>query len=200
MAPRLLLASILIIAAAGFSRADRGHDNPSGAYPGGGEGLRPLAELSAGPLIGIDRPLRGCSLGIGLGFELEPFELMVRADTAYDFSLDSGALGLDAVIGLGSSLRAIVGGLIPFGQLSLPDPAGLGARVAVKAAPWPDRFGLGATIAGFPLKALRARLGIDAELVYTSYRLEAASALSGAAAFAASVEARLALRLSWGTP
>lgn len=192
MAPRALLASIFILAVASLAHADGSRANPDGGFR-----LGPFVELSAGPLIGIDRPLKGCSVGALLGLELEPFELGLRADAAYDFSLASGAMRLDTMIGLGSSLRATVGGLLPLGALSLPDPAGLGARVAVKAAPWPDRFGLGATIADLPWRALRARLGVDAELVYTAYRLETASPLSGAAAFAASVEARLALRLRW---
>jgi hypothetical protein len=157
-----------------------------------------FVECSAGPLIGIDRPLKGCSGDMALAMALPPFEAGLRAGTAYDLALGSGALRLDIELGLGSGLRAIVGGLVPFGGLGLPDPSGLpGARIPVEAAPWPDRFGLGATIADLPWRALGARMSLDAELVYTAYCLEGASALAGAAAFAAAVEARLALRFRW---
>jgi hypothetical protein len=129
---------------------------------------------------------------------LPPFEAGLRAGAAYDLALGSGALRLDFELGLGGGLRAIVGGLVPFGELGLPDPSGLpSARIPVEAAPWPDRFGLAATIADLPWRALGARMSVDAELVYTAFRLEGASALAGAAAFAAAVEARLALRFRW---
>lgn len=157
-----------------------------------------FAELSAGPLLGIDRPLKGFSGDASLGIAVAPFEASLRAGPAYDMALGSGSLRMDFELGLGSGLRAVVGGLLPLGGLRLPDPEGApGAAVAVEPAAWPDRFGLAATIADLPWRALGASLWIDAELVYTAYRLEGASALAGAAAFAAAVEARLALRLKF---
>lgn len=189
MASRLVFASALAFAGMVFVAAQPVR-RPS-----------PYVEVSAGPLIGIDRPLKGCSGDLEVGLRLEPFEAEFRAGSAYDFSLASGALRLDLEIGLGSGLRAIVGGLLPFGALLLADPsAPEGARIAVRPGAWPDRFGLGATIAELPWRPLRARLGIEAELVYTAYSLDAGDALSGAAAFAAAVEAKLALRFRWGAP
>jgi len=195
-----LSAAIAILGAAAHAGAAQGS-----AAPARSPGLRPLAELSAGPLIGIDRPFRGGSGELLLGLALAPFEAGIRAGVAYDIALGAGAFRLDAALGLGSGLRAIVGGLVPFGALSLQDPAGAsGTRLAVTEGRWPDRFGLAASIAEFPWKAAKARVGIEAELVYTAYRLAAGGAqaptgaLAGAAAFAAAVEAKLALRLRWG--
>ena len=166
-----------------------------------------FAELSSGPLIGIDRPLKGCSGSFLAGMALPPFEFGMRAGAAYDGALNIGLLRFDLEIGLGNGLRAIVGGLIPLGGLSLPDPAGgIDVRVPVTAAALPNRFGIASTLAELPWRALRARMAIDVELVYTDYRiapqtgqvsLPAAQALSGAAAFAAGVEAAIALRMRW---
>ena len=177
------------------------------AAPLSGEGQRRalfLAELSGGPLFGIDRPLRGCSGGILLGAALAPFEAGLRAGAAYDQALGSGTLRLDLELGLGRGLRAVVGGLIPLGALVLPDPAG-GGGLAVEAASWPNRFGFASTIVELPWRVLGARAGVEAELVYTAYRLGNSvsaerAALSGTAAFAAAVEARIALRLALAPP
>ena len=166
-----------------------------------------VAELSAAPLLGIDRPIKGCSAGLALGATLSPFEAGIRIGGAFDAGLGVGLLRIDLELSLGSGLRAIVGGLLPFGELSLPDPGGSsGLRIPVEAAPWPDRFGLASSIADLPWRILGARMSVDAELVYTDYRLgmgkggAAAASLSGAAAFAAGVEATLGLRLRWGSP
>ncbi len=169
--------------------------------PGGP--LSMLAELSAGPLMGIDTPLKGCSGGLLLGFAARPFEAGLRAGLAYDAGLMSGSLRLDLELGLGGGLRAIVGGLVPLGEPSLGDPLGGALPVPVVAADWPDRFGLATTLFVLPLRLLGAQALVDAELVYTDYRFAQAAAgsasvrLSGAAAFAAGVEASLALRLRW---
>ena len=166
-----------------------------------------VAELSAGPLVGIDRPIKGCSLALMAGLAFPPFEVGIRAGAAWDTGLDTGLLRFDLVIGLGSGLRAVVGGLVPLGGLALPDPAGGAVPVPVTAAAWPDRFGIASTLAYLPWRVLGAQLAIDVELVYTDYRLTAqggdaslaaAQALSGAAAFAAGVEATVSARLRWG--
>ncbi len=164
-----------------------------------------LAELSAGPLLGIDRPLKGCSGGLLLGASLAPFEGGLRAGAAYDAGLSLGLLRLDLELGLGNGLRAIVGGLLPLGELGIPDPSGApGALVPVTEGPWPDRFGLAARLAELPWRALGASLAIDAELVYTDFRLArgassgtGAGPLAGMSAFAAGVEACVSLRLRW---
>ena len=156
-----------------------------------------IIELSAGALFSIDRPLRGCSGEALVGIGLAPFEAGIRAGGAYDASWDKGDLRFDFILGLGSGMRAIVGGLLLFGESALPDPGGAGALVSAGVADWPNRFGIGATLAQLPWRFLGAEIDIDSELVYTAYRVEAETALSGTAAFAAGVEAKLALRLRW---
>jgi hypothetical protein len=156
-----------------------------------------FAELSASPLLGIDKPIKGCSLDILCGIGLSPFEAGVRAGGAYDASLATCDLRFDLALGLGGGLRAIVGGLLLSGRPPLHDSGGGDARVVARAADWPDRFGIAATLAETPWKPFGAELAIDTELVYTAYRVEARTALTGAAAFAAGVEAKVALRLRW---
>ena len=163
-----------------------------------------LAELTAGPSLGIDRPLKGCSGGVLLGMAYHPFEAGIRAGAAYDAALDIGLLRCDLEIGLGSGLRLVVGGLLPLGELSLPGPSGTAIPVTVAA--WPDRFGIASTLFDLPWHVGKVSSAIDVELVHTNYHLSspgggpstaAAQALSGAAAFAAGVEATVALRLRW---
>jgi len=176
---------------------------PTQDLPGLPRGFGPFAEFSAGPLVGIDMPLKGCAGTCLLGLAAPPFEAGIRSGAAFDTSLGSGSLRFDFELALGSGLRAIVGGLFPLGALSLPEPSGTGARVAVKVANWPNRFGLASTLFVLPWRILSAQALLDAELVYTDYRLQggpagsAATSLSGAAAFAAGVEAGLAMRLRW---
>jgi hypothetical protein len=178
---------------------------PAPAWSEPARGPRLLAELSAGPLIGIDEPFKGISGGFLLGLVIQPFEAGIRAGAAYDSGFRAGLLRLDLELGLGSGLRAIVGGLFPLGDLALPDNSGLPRSLPVIAGTWPDRFGLAARLYALPWRLLRAEAILDAELVYTEYRLPlgtslaegAAARLSGAAAFAAGIEACLALRLRW---
>jgi len=159
------------------------------------------AELAAGPLLGLERPIKGGSGGIAFGAGLGPFEAGLRAGAAYDAALAAGLVRIDLELGLGSGLRAIVGGLLPLGELALADPSASGeTRVPVEAAPWPNRFGFAVAILDLPRPLLGARAFLDAELVYTDYRAAPtapAAALVGAAAFAACVEATIALRLRW---
>jgi hypothetical protein len=160
-------------------------------------GMLLFTELSASPLLGIDKPIKGCSLDLLCGIGLSPFEAGIRAGGAYDASLATCDLRFDLVLGLGRGLRAIVGGLFLFDRPPLPDPGGGEARVIARAADWPDRFGIAATLAETPWRPFGAALAIDTELVYTAYRVDAKTALSGAAAFAAGVEAKLSLRMRW---
>jgi hypothetical protein len=164
------------------------------------EGAHWRLELAAAPLLGIELPLKGC-FGSFLGsFVIEPFELGLGVGGAYEAALNAGSLRLDLSVALGSGLRAILGGLILFGEHALPGAGD--ARVVAEASDWPNRFGIGASIVELPIKLLGARLGIDAQLVYNAYRLAEGSAsngaaLAGAAVFAASVEACVALRFRW---
>jgi len=168
-----------------------------------GRAVSMLAELAAGPLIGIDSPFKGCSGSLLLGLAAKPFEAGLRAGLAYDTALQAGSLRLDFELGLGGGLRAIIGGLLPLGELGLSDPLGGTLPVPLVAADWPDRLGLASTLFVLPRPLLGAQALVDAELVYTDYRFAQASAgsaaarLSGAAAFAAGVEACLGLRLRW---
>jgi hypothetical protein len=189
------LAPILIVSLA-LAAAPPSQAAPSPEAPG----ARLFAELSAGPLFGLDRPLRGCSLDALVGLSLAPFEAGIGAAGAYDAALDSWDMRFDLELGLGSGLRAIVGGLLLWGEPALPDPGGGDARIASAASDWPNRFGIAATIAELPWRPLGAALGIDARLLYTSYRVEAKTALSGAAAFVAGVEAALGFRIRFETP
>jgi hypothetical protein len=202
MRPTSFFALAIVLASPSWSTAA----SPKAAPGEGGPRLGFFAECSAGLVIGIDRPIKGCSGGLLAGMALTPFEAGIRAGAAYDAALDVGLLRFDLEIGLGSGLRAIVGELVPVGELSLPDPSGgSAARVPVTATAWPNRFGIASTLAELPWRALKARTVIDVEFVYTDYRLmphggtalPATQALSGAAAFAAGVEATIALRMRW---
>lgn len=109
-----------------------------------------IAELAAGPLLGIEHPLKGCSGGLLLGAAYGPFEAGLRASAAYDAGFDAALIFLDLELGLGSGLRAIVGGLLPLGELALADPSGGGTSVPVEEGPWPNRFGLASTLLDLP--------------------------------------------------
>jgi hypothetical protein len=201
MGPKPFLALVIILASAAAPGIALPQAAANTAAP---RRLRFLAELSASPLIGIDRPFKGGSGCILAGAALAPFEAGIRAGAAYDLSLGSGELRVDFELGLGSGLRAIVGALVPFGELRLPDPAGGELGIPVAAAAWPNRFGFATTIVDLPWRILGFRAGIDAELVYTAYRLggsdaAASSSLAGAAAFASAIEAAINLRLRWET-
>ena len=157
-----------------------------------------FAEVSASPLFGLDRPIKGASFDILAGISRSPFEAGARAGGAYDTALNAGSMRIDLALGLGRGLRAIIGGLLLFNEPALPDPGGGDARLIAGAADWPNRFGIAATLAEMPWRPFGAALGVETEFVYTAYRVDAKTALSGAAAFAAGVEAKLALRLRWG--
>jgi hypothetical protein len=155
-----------------------------------------VAELGVSPLFSLSPPFRGGELsGLG-GVEWKPFEADLRVGGAYDAAFGACNMRFDLCLGLGSGLRAIVGCLLLFDEPALPGTDG-SARVAAKPQDWPNRFGLGTTLLDTPWRLLGARLALGAELIYTSYRLDAKTALSGAAAFAAGVEAKIELRLRW---
>jgi hypothetical protein len=158
---------------------------------------RLVAELEAAPLFSLSFPVRGGELSALGGLEWRPFEAGIRAGGAYDAAFDAWDMRLDLCLGLGSGLRAIVGCLLLFGEPALPGTDG-SAHVAATPQDWPNRFGIGTTLLDAPWRLLGAHLAFGAELVYTSYRLSAKTALSGAAAFAASAEAKLQMRLRWG--
>jgi hypothetical protein len=157
---------------------------------------RLVAELGASPLFSLSSPLRGGELSAAGGLAWKPFEADIRVGGAYDAAFGAWDLRFDLLLGLGSGLRAIIGCLLFFDEPVLPGTEGA-ASVAAQPQDWPNRFGLGATLMDTPWRALGGRLALGAELVYASYRLGAKTALSGAAAFSAGVEAKLELRLRW---
>lgn len=192
--PLLALASGLSFGAAALGAAAQAPANRA-AF---------LAELSVGPLLGLDHPIKGGAGALLLGLSIAPFEAGIRAGAAYDAGFRTGLLRFDLELGLGGDFRAILGGLVPLGSLALPEPSGAAGAVPAAVGPWPNRFGLASTLFELPWRLVGARLLLDAELVYTDFRVAAApaagtraGALSGAAAFAAGVEATLALRLRW---
>jgi hypothetical protein len=165
-----------------------------------------VAELSAAPLFSLSKPLRGCAGSALAGISYAPFEAALRAGGSYDAGFETGTMRFDFVAGLGTGLRAIVGCLLLFDEPILPGSGESGAHVSSGPVDWPNRFGLGTTLFDLPLRhrgrEVGLKLALDAELMYTSYRVDAKTALTGAAAFAAGVEASLALRLRWesGSP
>jgi hypothetical protein len=160
-----------------------------------------VAELAASPVFSLSTPFRGCGASVLAGFSLEPFEAALRGGGSYDSGLETGTMRFDFVAGLGTGLRAIVGCLLLFDEPLLPGSGEGGVHVSSGPEDWPNRFGLGTTLFDFPLRRrgrdVGLKLALDAELIYTSYRVDAKTALAGAAAFAAGVEASLALRLRW---
>lgn len=188
--PILIIACVL-----GFPAQDAGAQPPAASRR-----MRPFAELSASPLLGIDKPIKGFSLNLLVGLGFAPFEAGIRAGGAYDSALGTGSARIDLMPGLGRGLRAIIGGCLLFNESALRSAGGDEALLSARVADWPNRFGIAATLAETSWRPFGAELGVETEIVYTAYRLKARTALSGAAAFAAGVEAKVALRLRWGHP
>jgi len=162
---------------------------------------RLVAELGAGPMIGLDSPIRGAEAGFLLGLGWGPVEAGLRAGAALDRALECASVRLDLELGLGGGLRVLVGGVVPLARPVLePD----GAALPLEASGWPCRFGLAATIAELPAGPFGSRVVARAELAYSAYRVagdaasSAKAALSGAAAFAACVEICATVSLAWG--
>jgi len=157
-------------------------------------------ELDAGPLLGLDEPLRGASGGVMLGLGLGQLGLGLSSHAAYDRTLDFVSISLDLGAEIGDGLRIIVGGVLPLTSATL-DPEG--AALPLTAANWPSRFGLATRLIDSNRGLLGSRFRISAEIVYTAYRVEeeeaqtAKAALSGARAFAACIEIRITAALAW---
>jgi hypothetical protein len=163
---------------------------------------RIVAELGAGPIIGLESPLRGASAGLLVGLEWGRLEAGLRAGAAYDRALGSASLRLDLELGLGGGLRVVAGGIIPLSPAVL-EPEG--AALPLDAAAWPSRFGLSSRLVELDRGPFGSRVAASASMIYSAYRVacgrdEAAAALSGAAAFAACVEVGATISLEWGRP
>jgi hypothetical protein len=193
----------------------------------GGAGASPLTqalslELAAGPLIGLDRALRGGALALELGFapaallekgEGDHLSLGGRAELSYDQSLESWQADYALCLALGSELCLELGGELPISQASVGTASG-GSRLGLAPLAFPSRFVAAATIAelararapgeeegrffGRPRVILQARLGWTA---YEARGLEGEGGdpeLSGAAGFSAGLVAGLFIALRWG--
>ncbi|MDA8426668.1 MAG: hypothetical protein M0Z80_11080 [Treponema sp.] len=109
------------------------------------------AELGAGPLVGLDRPLRGGELSaallLDLGSALGPgyAGLMpgLEAVVLYDLSFQAAAACADLVFSLGSELRFALGCEAPLGGAALSVD---GASLALAAGAWPNRFAVTALL------------------------------------------------------
>jgi hypothetical protein len=159
------------------------------------------AELAAGPIVGLDTPLRGGAAGLLVALAWGPVEAGLRASAAIDRTLDSASARLDLELGLGGGMRIVVGGIVP---ISKPFLEPEGAALPLEAAPWPCRFGLSARIADLAPGPFGSRVAVFAGMVYSAYRVAAdassaaRAALSGAEAFAACVEVSATIALEWG--
>jgi hypothetical protein len=216
MIPRLKPLILLMVAAAGLV---------------GGAAASPLSralslELAAGPLIGLDRALRGGALALGLGLapaalleerEGEHLALGGRAELSYDRSLESWQADYALCLALGRSLSLELGGELPISQASLDAGGGVsggsakGARLALAPLAFPSRFVAAATIVELARARAeegrfpeRPRLVLEARLGWTAYEARGREGeaedpeLSGAAGFSAGLVAGLFLALRWG--
>lgn len=203
---RLLRAfslAIMALPALALPASDETEEPPS---------LRVVGGFSAGPLVGLDHPLRGAAAGAEIGLAYGWLGALCRGTGIWDARLGAPALRLDIAARFGPDLSFIVGGEIPFGEQA----AALGdACVPIAPENFPCRFGLRATIAKFlphssapdaaggSLRhASRFGLTLDAELAWTAYRASGrdgplpAGAL-GEAGFAAGFTSVIALRCGW---
>jgi hypothetical protein len=155
------------------------------------------AELGAGPLVGLDRPLRGGELSaallLDLGGALGPgfSGLMqgIEAAALYDISFQATILCADIVFYLGPELRLLAGCEMPLGSAALDAD---GVSLALNPGSWPNRFAVSvllgrlgcgpetpqaAPLAVSPAASAAQSLGrgprfsIEAEFGWSSYRL-----------------------------
>jgi len=192
----------------------------------GKAGASPLAqalslELAAGPLIGLDRALRGGALALELG--LAPAALLEtgggehlalggRAELSYDRSLESWQADYALCLALGSGLSLELGGELPISQASVG--AAPGSRVALAPLAFPSRFVAAATVAEFTRGRAageakgrffeRPRVILEARLGWAAYEARGLGGgaddaeLSGAAGFSAGLVGGLFVALRWG--
>lgn len=175
--------------------------------------------LGLGPLIGLDRALRGGALSLELGIEPAAFlgrpgseasrglGLGARAELSYDSSLESWQAAYALFLALGPDLRLEAGGGLPLSPASMAEPSS-GARFSLSPLPFPSRFAFEATIAeiGPPPggeEVRSPRLLVLARLGWAAYEAAAEGAvvspeISGSAGFAAGLLAGLLLELEWG--
>ena len=187
----------------------------AGASPAHGASVL-ACELGAGPIVGLDRPLRGgeisAALLLDLGSALGPgyAGLMpgLEAAVLYDLSFRAVVACADFVFSLGPELRFGLGCEAPLGSAALDAD---GAALALAAGTWPNRFAVTALLGelgdaqGGGAELGGPRVSLEAELGWSAYRLADAStagrlaaAQSGIRGFAAGFRMGTLLRLRWG--
>jgi len=195
---RLHLGLVLAILAAAPSLSHA--ETALAAKQADGEGARLLFEIGAGPISGLDDPLRGAAAGLLVGASIGPIEAGFRPSLAYDASLSSLSLRADLVLGIGDGVRLIAGGIVPLSPAIL-EPEGV--ALALEAGKCPCRFGLESRLTEARRGPFGSSFSASAAIVYSAYRIgdEAAAApeaaLAGTAAFAACIELRVSIDLAW---
>ncbi|MGO8695652.1 MAG: hypothetical protein ACLQMF_18475 [Rectinemataceae bacterium] len=184
-------------------------------------------ELGAGPLLGLDRPLRGAELsatllldlGAAFGPGFSGLAQGVEAAALYDMSFQATILCADIVFYLGPEIRLLAGFETPLGPAAIDAD---GTSLALEPGPWPNRFAVSALLGRLggsePSRETargsgtarrpperRPRFSIEAEFGWSSYRLadqtsatRLQTARSGIRGFAAGFRLDTVLRLRWG--
>jgi len=183
-----------------------------------------LLEIEAGPMIGMDRLLRGGRAAACMGVEADGIAAALKAALSFDASLGSFFVQAGLVLGLGGRTRLEIGREFPLGSPSL---AVAGGRCPLEPLGWPNAFVLAVALGGRGAARDEPRAGTEgasragprleaaAELSYVAYRVAgtaAAGATAGAAAtpgagtipeaagiagFSAGFRAFLGARLGW---
>jgi hypothetical protein len=178
--------------------------------------------IAAGPLLGLDRALRGGALSLDAGlspaalFKDESGDRLVlggRAELSYDSCLEAWQADCALYLALGPDLRLELGGLVPLSPASIEGSPGR-ERIGLGPRLFPSSFVAAATIAELaPARPAagkgarffeRPRVVLEARLGWTAYEArglegeEADPALTGEAGFAAGLVAGLFVALRWG--
>ncbi len=172
------------------------------------------AEILAGPVVGLERALRGGRFALGMGYAPRGLGLGARAGIDYDASFGAWIGQAELRLLFGPDLALGLGAELPFGDLLLLEPRS-GARLALGPAAIPMRFSLETTAIELKPAPSRAKGGqeprffLAGELSWSAYRLLGATDGAGGPApplagllapesgFAAGLRLGLCLRLAW---
>lgn len=168
-------------------------------------------EIGAGPLIGLDRPLRGGAVSAGLFLDLgrvfgrsfRGIEQGVEAAALYDLSFRAAAARADLTLCMGPELRVRLGYELPLGRATLLAD---GATLSIKPGAAPNSFAICALLGAFgEAGAGGPRFSVEAEFGWSAYRLAdpgSASATrtvqSGISGFASGFRLGAIARARWG--
>lgn len=202
--PSIALLAALVLAPATGAR-------PAFAEPPAGPaaaGLRKeppllLAIFSAGPLLGLEAPLRGLSATAGLRAAWGGFAPGLRLGLRWDGALAAPIAEAQLLLALGPELALFAGADLPLATLRPFE----GDERALEAAELPSRVGLSARLLGLS-RPERGEEGLDleAELAFSRLRpkpgagegADLAAYLAGPGGFSLGLTAALRLRLSLG--